>query len=145
MHKPEDGLYLREDIKMDLHVPLVGSPVKGEMRSASAIMIARMKRKADILDEGRLLALFEDVKLKTAKASDAAKFAGRLSPRASMGGQRRTPGAGGEAFDLNMHRNSQMHYKAYAPAHQHQEDELQPFEMDAGGVEKPGCASELPD
>lgn len=75
-----DGLYLKEDISIDCHVPMIGGFVKKEMQAASQTMIERMKRKAELLDEGKLLAMFEDGKLKTAKAGPASTTEDRPPP-----------------------------------------------------------------
>lgn len=67
---PMDGLYLREDVNITCQVPLAAGFVKKEMKDASAAMIERLRRKAELLDEGKLHAMFEDGKLKTAKPSN---------------------------------------------------------------------------
>ena len=67
---PLDGLYLREDININCAVPLTAGFVKKEMKAASQVMIDRMRRKAELLDEGKLHAMWEDGKLKTAKPSN---------------------------------------------------------------------------
>ena len=77
---PLEGLYLREDVNMTCQVPLAAGFVKKEMKEASAAMIERMRRKAELLDEGKLHAMFEDGKLKTAKPSGAATFDERPMP-----------------------------------------------------------------
>ena len=76
-----DGVYLREDISIDCHVPMIGGFVKKEMQSASASMVDRMKLKAELLDKGELLAMFENGKLKTsiATAEDMKPQANRVS------------------------------------------------------------------
>lgn len=80
VNTPQDGLYLREDHEIVCAVPLTASFVKKEMQSATAIMIDRLTRKAELLEEGKLHALFEDGKLKTAKPSNAATFNERDLP-----------------------------------------------------------------
>ncbi|EGP84485.1 uncharacterized protein MYCGRDRAFT_75855, partial [Zymoseptoria tritici IPO323] len=65
---PLDGLYLREDVEIVCNVALA-SFVKKETKEATGKMIERLARKAELLDEGRLHAMFEDGKLKTAKPS----------------------------------------------------------------------------
>lgn len=67
---PQDGLYLREDININCAVPLTAGFVKKEMKAASQVMIDRMRRKAELLDEGKLHAMWEDGKLKTAKPNN---------------------------------------------------------------------------
>lgn len=116
VNKPADGLYLREDIQIDLHIPAPASFVKKEMQNASATMIARMKRKAELLDEGRLLALFEDGKLKTTKANTANMFDTPVSPAVGFGnGPQPSPrsdqfsAAPGRYSDLNYARSVHRH------------------------------------
>lgn len=89
VNKPKDGLYLREDIRIELHIPVPLSFVKKEMQNSSATMISRMKRKAELLDEGRLLAMFEDGKLKTTKAGTMNMLDTPASP--PLGGKNGTP------------------------------------------------------
>ena len=118
MNKPADGLYLREDINIDVHVPLMGPFVKKEMQEASATMIARMKRKAELLDEGRLFAMFEDGKLRTTKAGTAEMFD---VPRSSSspqpnGGPGSPPMSGNRYSSLN--RASTIESGTYVPHYQ---------------------------
>lgn len=61
---PLEGLYLREDVEIVCNVALTGF-VKKEMKAAAGVMVDRMTRKAELLDEGVLHAMFEDGKLKT--------------------------------------------------------------------------------
>jgi len=61
---PMEGLYLREDVEIVCNMALT-SFVKKEMKAAAGIMVDRMTRKAEMLDEGVLHAMFEDGKLKT--------------------------------------------------------------------------------
>ncbi|KJY02366.1 hypothetical protein TI39_contig58g00015 [Zymoseptoria brevis] len=77
---PLDGLYLREDVEIVCNVALA-SFVKKETKEATGKMIERLARKAELLDEGRLHAMFEDGKLKTAKPSG-----GYLEPLPTMHG-----------------------------------------------------------
>jgi hypothetical protein len=63
---PVDGLYLREDVEITCNVAMMGI-VKKEAKEATGIMINRLTRKAELLDEGKLLAMFEHGKLKTSK------------------------------------------------------------------------------
>ena len=71
---PMDGLYLREDVNITCQVPLTAGFIKKEMKEASSAMIERLRRKAELLDEGKLHAMFEDGKLKTAKPTGAPTF-----------------------------------------------------------------------
>lgn len=75
---PKDGLYLREDIEFKCNITLVGV-VKAQMKAASKDMVARMIKKAELLDAGVLKAMVEDGKLKTLTASEAANMQGGLS------------------------------------------------------------------
>jgi hypothetical protein len=66
---PLDGLYLREDVSITCQVPLTARSVKKEIEDASAAIVKRLQRKIELLDEGKLHAMFEDGNLKTAKPS----------------------------------------------------------------------------
>ncbi|KAK6406753.1 hypothetical protein LTR95_018627, partial [Oleoguttula sp. CCFEE 5521] len=61
---PQEGLYLREDVEIVCNLALTGF-VKKEMKAAAGIMVDRLTRKAEMLDEGRLHAMFENGRLKT--------------------------------------------------------------------------------
>lgn len=61
---PMEGLYLREDVEIVCNVALTGF-VKKEMKAAAGVMVDRMTRKAELLDEGVLHAMWEDGRLKT--------------------------------------------------------------------------------
>lgn len=65
---PLDGLYLREDVEIVCNIALA-SFVKKETKDATGKMIARLAKKAELLDEGKLHAMFENGRLKTAKPS----------------------------------------------------------------------------
>lgn len=65
---PLDGLYLREDVEIVCNMALA-SFVKKETIEATGKMIERLARKAELLDEGKLHAMFENGKLRTAKPS----------------------------------------------------------------------------
>lgn len=83
---PMDGLYLREDISFTCSAFFAGIVKKG-MQDASQVMIDRMKRKAELLDQGKLHAMFEDGKLKTSKPT---------GPQPAMeDGERVVPSPGG--------------------------------------------------
>ncbi len=77
---PAEGLYIREEVNVKVNTPLVGGFVQKEMQAASKVMIDRITRKAELLDEGKLHAMFEQGKLKTAKPSGEATFADRPQP-----------------------------------------------------------------
>ncbi|KAF2482890.1 hypothetical protein BDY17DRAFT_265048 [Neohortaea acidophila] len=68
---PVEGLYLREDISFTCNT-LMASFVRKEMQEASRVMIDRMRRKAELLDEGKLLAMFQNGELKTSKPGQGA-------------------------------------------------------------------------
>ena len=97
---PMDGLYLREDVNITCQVPLAAGFVKKEMKDASAAMIERLRRKAELLDEGKLHAMFEDGKLKTARPTNASTFDQRPMPSPGMpspGGTASPSGSGSPA------------------------------------------------
>ena len=89
---PLDGLYLRNDAEIVANMALT-SFVKKEMKQASAIMIERLTRKAELLDEGKLHAMFENGKLKTAKPGglDDSATLSMSSPPASPAPFRTSP------------------------------------------------------
>ena len=61
---PAEGLYLREDVEIKCNFAML-SFVKKEMKVASATMVSRLVRKAELLDAGILHAMFEGGKLKS--------------------------------------------------------------------------------
>ncbi|KAH7026673.1 uncharacterized protein B0I36DRAFT_424339 [Microdochium trichocladiopsis] len=75
---PKDGLYLREDIEFKCNITLV-SVVKAQMKAASKDMIARMIKKAELLDAGVLKAMIENGKIKTLTAAESANVHGGLT------------------------------------------------------------------
>ncbi|KAK5129325.1 hypothetical protein LTR08_003583 [Meristemomyces frigidus] len=76
---PTDGLYLREDVEISCSLALM-SFVKKETKVATGIMVTRLTRKAELLDDGMLHAMFEDGMLKTTKPSQQATFSDRPLP-----------------------------------------------------------------
>lgn len=66
---PKDGLYLREDIEFKCNITMM-SFVKAEMRKASKDMLARLIKKAELVDAGVLKAMFQDGKLTTINPAD---------------------------------------------------------------------------
>nr|POE72231.1 hypothetical protein CFP56_12107 [Quercus suber] len=80
---PLDGLYLREDVEIICSVPMTTGFVKKEAMAATGIMVQRLTRKAELLDEGKLHAMFEQGLLKTAKPSMTPTFADRPPPSPS--------------------------------------------------------------
>ncbi|KAI6827885.1 hypothetical protein KC340_g9420 [Hortaea werneckii] len=77
---PDDGLYLREDVEIICSVPLTMNFVKKETKAATGIMIDRLTKKAELLDEGKLHAMFENGKLRTTKPNQEPTFGDRLPP-----------------------------------------------------------------
>ncbi|KAI6849359.1 hypothetical protein KC352_g30291 [Hortaea werneckii] len=77
---PDDGLYLREDVEIICSVPLTMGFVKKETKAATGIMIDRLTKKAELLDEGKLHAMFENGKLRTTKPNQEPTFGDRLPP-----------------------------------------------------------------
>jgi hypothetical protein len=67
---PKEGLYLREDIEIKCNISLI-SFVKAQGKAASKEMIARMIRKAELLDQGVLKAMMSpDGRLRTINPND---------------------------------------------------------------------------
>ncbi|KAK4543519.1 hypothetical protein LTR36_005414 [Oleoguttula mirabilis] len=92
---PADGLYLREDMEIVCSVPLTMGFVKKEMKAATATMLNRLTRKAELLEEGQLHAMFENGKLKTAKPSQHPTYADMSlpSPNSVPPGSPQPPGS----------------------------------------------------
>jgi hypothetical protein len=63
---PLEGLYLREDVEIVCNYALT-SFVKKEMKAAASVMVERLTRKAELLTDGEMHAMFEDGQLKTSK------------------------------------------------------------------------------
>jgi len=80
---PADGLYLREDIEIKCNVTVL-SFVKSQLKKAGGEMVARIIKKAELLDAGVLQAMIEDGKLKTVNPADRRNTA-RRSPLPSPG------------------------------------------------------------
>ncbi|KXJ91847.1 hypothetical protein Micbo1qcDRAFT_161878 [Microdochium bolleyi] len=102
---PKDGLYLREDIEFKCNITLVGV-VKAQMKAASKDMIARMMKKAELLDAGVLKAMIEDGKIKTLSANESANV------QAAQGLARQHTGS------VSLH--SQSHSPQLSPANPNQ-------------------------
>ncbi|KAH9828411.1 hypothetical protein Tdes44962_MAKER09321 [Teratosphaeria destructans] len=77
---PSDGLYLREDVDITCSVPLTAGFVAKEAKAATAVMIARLSKKAELLDEGKLHAMFENGRLKTSRPNMNPTFGERPLP-----------------------------------------------------------------
>ncbi|CAN8096716.1 unnamed protein product [Discula destructiva] len=80
---PSDGLYLRDDIEIKCNYA-VASFVKSQLKAASKDMVARIIKKAELLDAGVLHAMIENGKLKTINPNDRTN---NMSPNGSMSGQ----------------------------------------------------------
>ncbi|KAK4619038.1 hypothetical protein CLAFUW4_12431 [Fulvia fulva] len=128
---PLDGLYLREDVEIVCNIALA-SFVKKETKEATGKMIERLARKAELLDEGKLHAMFEDGMLKTAKPSafsdDGSQPSGSMagtppgSPSPSMAGfgsPRLDKKGYGNYHDISR-TSSQHRTSQYLPAYQQQ-------------------------
>jgi hypothetical protein len=74
---PSDGLYLREDIEIRCNIAVVGY-VKTQLKAASKEMVARIIKKAELLDSGVLHAMFDNGKLRTFNPND--RSSSPLSP-----------------------------------------------------------------
>ncbi|RYP76392.1 hypothetical protein DL771_001831 [Monosporascus sp. 5C6A] len=79
---PRDGLYLREDIEIRCNIAMMGL-VKSQMKAASKEMVARIIKKAELLDAGVLQAMIEDGKLKTINPRDRTYAGGANGSNAS--------------------------------------------------------------
>ncbi|KAF2007068.1 hypothetical protein P154DRAFT_182215 [Amniculicola lignicola CBS 123094] len=77
---PPEGLYLREDIEIKCNMTMA-SFVKKEMTKSSKVLVARLIKKAELLDAGVLHAMMEDGKLKISNPAD--RSTAPLSPRPS--------------------------------------------------------------
>lgn len=94
-------------------MPLTSGYVKKEMQAASQVMIDRMTRKAELLDEGKLHAMFEDGMLKTAKPSYAATFEDRAFPSPSTDSSPATPSMPNGEFPKPDTMSTQVGYTRY--------------------------------
>lgn len=83
---PAEGMYLREDVEIKCNFTLAGF-VKKEQMAASKVLISRMLKKAELLEEGALQAMFENGKMKTLNPNDRTSTLpghappGAMSPR----------------------------------------------------------------
>lgn len=66
---PSEGLYLREDIEIRCNFSLV-SFVKSNLKSATKVLVDRLIKKAELLDQGVLQAMMENGRLKTINPAD---------------------------------------------------------------------------
>lgn len=77
---PVDGLYLQEDIEITCNFTMIPF-VKKAMKAASAVLVARLVKKAELLDAGQLQALIENGRLKTVNPAVQNQFASPPSPK----------------------------------------------------------------
>jgi hypothetical protein len=81
---PAEGLYLREDVEIKCNFTMAGF-VKKEQMAASKILIERMLKKAELLEEGALTAMFENGKMKTLNPADrTSTLPGHMPPGAPL-------------------------------------------------------------
>ncbi|CZT25217.1 uncharacterized protein RCC_10946 [Ramularia collo-cygni] len=108
---PAEGLYLREDVEIVCNMALAGF-VKKETIEATGKMIERLARKAELLDEGRLHAMFENGKLRTAKPSG-------FNEDERLGGSTNgsTPPASPGSSVSNMNLGPKLDQKGYGKYH----------------------------
>ncbi|KAJ5745717.1 hypothetical protein N7520_010899 [Penicillium odoratum] len=80
---PEKGLYLLEEVEIKCNITLM-SFVKGQLKAASKVLVDRLMKKAELLDQGVLQASFEDGKLRTFNPADRTEYTlqmqGQTSP-----------------------------------------------------------------
>jgi hypothetical protein len=69
---PKEGLYLREDIEIKCNFAMV-SYIKSQLKAASKDMVARIIKKAELLDAGVLQGMMENGRLKTINPNDRSK------------------------------------------------------------------------
>lgn len=118
---PMEGLYLREDVEIVCNMALT-SFVKKEMKAAAGVMVDRMTRKAELLDEGVLHAMFEDGKLKTLNPNVQSHDLND-APRRDTG--LKSPALPSPGFDSkSMHREfSETQYTTYRDLMKRQESQ----------------------
>jgi hypothetical protein len=77
---PLDGLYLQEDIEITCNFTMIPF-VKKSMKASAAVLVARLVKKAELLDAGQLQAIFENGRLKTVNPAVQNQFAPPPSPK----------------------------------------------------------------
>jgi hypothetical protein len=77
---PLDGLYLQEDIEITCNFTMIPF-VKKSMKAAAAVLVARLVKKAELLDAGQLQAMIENGRLKTVNPAVQNQFASPPSPK----------------------------------------------------------------
>ena len=115
---PSDGLYLQEDIEIICNVALIPF-VKKSLKAATATMVARLLKKAELLGAGQLQAMIENGRLRTINPAVNNQFASPGEPQlpSQMAlGPGQTPYSpqmmSGEIMSPHMlsSRNSMQHY-----------------------------------
>lgn len=69
LNVPKDGLYLRQETEIKCNITLI-SFVKSQLKAASKEMVARIIKKAELLDKGELQAMMENGKIRTINPND---------------------------------------------------------------------------
>jgi hypothetical protein len=81
---PANGLHLKQDVTITCNLMMI-SFVKKEMKSATEILLARLVKKAELIDAGVLHAMMDDGKLKTINPANRSSTVNPLSPGLSPG------------------------------------------------------------
>lgn len=118
---PSDGLYLRDDVEIKCNVAMI-SFVKSQLRAASREMVARILKKAELIDAGVLHAMIENGRLKTINPNDRTNTMSegtmssspRLSP-ASLHHQSRTMSPSPVPYQVPRHKSLQQFSKPGTP------------------------------
>jgi len=111
---PASGLYLREDVNIKVNTPLMGGMVEKEMKQSSKVMIDRITRKAELLDEGKLHAMFEKGQLKTSRPSGDPTFVERPLPSPnSIPGSPPPQGHSPQTFEDSQFKSPNVDSKGY--------------------------------
>ncbi|CAE7216879.1 hypothetical protein P3342_013084 [Pyrenophora teres f. teres] len=106
---PPEGLYIREDVEIKCNMTML-SFVKKEMKAAAKIMVERLVKKAELLDQGAIQALMENGRLKTVNPADRSE---RRTPNTSPQQPYTMPASPGHAYSPSL---SQSHHsQQYAP------------------------------
>lgn len=69
VNAPTTGIYLREDIEIRCNFAMV-SFVRSQLKAASKVLVDRLIKKAELLDQGVLQAMMDNGKLKTINPAD---------------------------------------------------------------------------
>jgi len=122
---PLDGLYLQEDIEITCNFTMIPF-VKKSMKAAAAVLVARLVKKAELLDAGQLQAMIENGRLKTVNPAVQSQFASPPSPKLPSqmpfgpGQTPYSPGAiqSNELISPQMLSHSNSVRNSYYPQHQ---------------------------